>query len=51
LNGGDGYTMFAGQRVLTTPENGDTMVTALEKYVTARPEVAPAVEGRIKITP
>ena len=51
LNGGDGYTMFAGQRVLTTPENGDTMVTALEKYVTARREVAPAVEGRIKITP
>ena len=49
LNGGDGYTMFAGQRVLTAPETGDTLVTALEKYITAQREVAPKVEGRIKI--
>ena len=49
LNGGDGYTMFAGQRVLTSPEAGDLLVIALEKYIVAKREVAPEVEGRIRI--
>lgn len=51
LKGGDGYTMFGGQRVLVGPEAGDLIVAALEKYVAARQEVAPAVEGRIAIAP
>lgn len=49
LLGGDGYTMFAGQRVLAGPELGTLMVSALEKYVADRGEVAPVVEGRITI--
>jgi 5'-nucleotidase len=50
LLGGDGYTMFADQRVLTDPESGTLMVAALEKYVAARSEVSPMVEGRITIS-
>jgi 2',3'-cyclic-nucleotide 2'-phosphodiesterase (5'-nucleotidase family) len=50
LNGGDGYDMFAGQRVLTGPEAGDLIVAALEKYVAAKKEIAPKVEGRIVIS-
>ena len=49
LEGGDGYTMFAGQRVLVGPEAGDLIATALEKYVAAKHEIAPAVEGRIVV--
>lgn len=48
--GGDGYTMFAGQRVLVGPESGTSMVSALENYVVGRGEIAPTVEGRIAIT-
>ena len=51
LRGGDDYTMFAGQRVVITPEAGDTMVLALEKYIAARGAIGPAVEGRITIAP
>jgi 5'-nucleotidase len=47
--GGDGYTMFANSRVLVSPEAGDLMVAALEKYVTEKREVAPAIDGRITI--
>jgi 2',3'-cyclic-nucleotide 2'-phosphodiesterase (5'-nucleotidase family) len=50
LKGGDGYDMFIGQRVLVGPEAGPLIASALEKYVTARVEVAPAVDGRITIT-
>jgi 5'-nucleotidase/UDP-sugar diphosphatase len=49
LNQGDGYTMFAGQPVTVTPEAGDLISNALEKYVTAKGEVAPVVEGRITL--
>jgi 5'-nucleotidase len=49
LNGGDGYTMFKGQTVKIGPEAGDLMSDALEKYVTAKREIAPAVEGRITL--
>jgi 2',3'-cyclic-nucleotide 2'-phosphodiesterase (5'-nucleotidase family) len=51
LTGGDGYGMFRGQRVLIAPEAGDLIVAALEKYVAAKKEVAPKVEGRIVIDP
>lgn len=49
FKGGDGYTMFEGQHAIVGPESGDLMVTALEKYIAARGEIAPAVEGRITI--
>jgi 5'-nucleotidase len=48
LEGGDGYVMFGGQKVLIDAELGTLMVTALERYVANR-EIAPAIEGRIVI--
>jgi hypothetical protein len=49
LKGGDGYTMFAGGKVLIGPETGSLMVSALEKYVAANGEIAPEIDGRIAI--
>jgi 2',3'-cyclic-nucleotide 2'-phosphodiesterase (5'-nucleotidase family) len=49
LEGGDGYSMFAGARVLVGPETGTLIAVALENYVTARGEVRATVEGRITI--
>jgi 2',3'-cyclic-nucleotide 2'-phosphodiesterase (5'-nucleotidase family) len=49
LKQGDGYTMFAGQKVRVGPETGNMISNALEQYVAAKREVAPAVEGRIVI--
>ena len=49
FNGGDGYTMFAGQRVLIDPASGATVLSALETYVAAKKEIAPEVDGRIAI--
>jgi 5'-nucleotidase len=49
LRGGDEYSVFDGQRVLISPESGDLLVTALEKYVKAVREIAPTVDGRITI--
>ena len=46
---GDGFTMFTGQPVRVGPEAGNLISHALEQYVAARHEVAPAVEGRITI--
>ena len=48
LQGGDGFDMFAGSRVLVPPEDGTLMVTAVEKVVSGR-DVAPQVDGRITI--
>jgi len=48
LHGGDGYTMFAGQKVLVSAEAGPLMAVALENYVAGK-EIAPSVEGRITI--
>jgi len=50
LKGGDDYTMFAGQRVLVSPEAGNEMLATLEKYLAEKREVAPAIEDRITIT-
>lgn len=47
LLGGDGYGMLASAKVLVNPENGDLVVTTVEKYLEARRTVSPAVEGRI----
>jgi 5'-nucleotidase/UDP-sugar diphosphatase len=49
LLGGDGYSMFAGQKVLVDAQSGDLVVLALEKYVAAKGTVSPAVEGRVTI--
>jgi len=49
LKGGDDYTMFRSQPLTMAPEAGNTISSALEKYVAARREVAPAVENRIVI--
>jgi 2',3'-cyclic-nucleotide 2'-phosphodiesterase (5'-nucleotidase family) len=46
LLGGDGYGMFADQKVLVDAEFGTLLAIALEKYISGR-EVAPAIEGRI----
>jgi 2',3'-cyclic-nucleotide 2'-phosphodiesterase (5'-nucleotidase family) len=49
LKGGDGYDMFAKGRVIVGPEDGPLVMTAIEKYITARVEVNPSVEGRITV--
>jgi len=49
LNGGDGYNMFGGQRVLVGPESGTLIVGALEKAVVAQRAIAPQIEGRVTI--
>ena len=50
LQGGDGYSMFTGQRVLVGPESGPVAASVLERYITARGEINPTIEGRIVIT-
>jgi 5'-nucleotidase len=50
LNGGDDYTMFAGERVLISPEDGSTIAAALEKYISNLKDIAPRIEGRITVT-
>jgi len=49
LKGGDDYTMFAGQQVLVSPESGNSITGAIERYVAAKREVAPAIDGRIAL--
>ena len=48
IAGGDGYTMFANQRVLIGPDAADLIVTALEQYLSAAKQVSPKIEGRIQ---
>ena len=45
FRGGDGYTMFAGQRVLVGPEAGTLISIAIEKYVAAQREITQQVDG------
>jgi 2',3'-cyclic-nucleotide 2'-phosphodiesterase (5'-nucleotidase family) len=47
FRGGDGYTMFATQRVLIGPEAGNLISSALEKFVVAQREITQQIEGRI----
>jgi 5'-nucleotidase len=49
FRGGDGYTMFAGQRVLVGPEAGTLISLAIEKYVAAQREISQQVDGRITL--
>jgi 5'-nucleotidase/UDP-sugar diphosphatase len=50
MNGGDGYSMFPGQKVLVDAQSGDLVVLAVEKLVAKKGSVSPSVEGRIVIT-
>ncbi len=49
LKQGDGYTMFVGQPVRVGPEAGNLISNALEAYVAAAREIAPAIDGRITL--
>jgi 5'-nucleotidase len=49
LTGGDNYSLLPAQRVLVGPETGGLFAAALEKYVAARREIAPQIDGRILI--
>jgi 5'-nucleotidase len=49
LNGGDNYTMFAGRRVLVSPEAGSLLVSVVEKFVADHREIAPQTDGRIRL--
>jgi 5'-nucleotidase len=49
LKGGDGYSMFTTARVLVNPETGNFLIAGLEDLIRERKEVAPEVEGRIRI--
>lgn len=48
LDGGDGYTVFKGARVITPPEKAPTDVDAVKIAIATGKPIAPKVEGRIK---
>ena len=50
IEGGDGYTMFAGHPQLVSHDTGRLMVAALETFIADRGEIEPSVNGRITIT-
>jgi 2',3'-cyclic-nucleotide 2'-phosphodiesterase (5'-nucleotidase family) len=50
MNGGDGYAMFPGQKVLVDTQAGDLVVLALEKYIAKKGTVSPSIEGRVVIS-
>jgi 5'-nucleotidase len=49
LKGGDGYSVFTTAKVLVSPEHGNLIITGLENAIRKQGEVAPQVEGRIRI--
>ena len=49
LKGGDGYTMFAGSKVLVDPAHGNLLIASLEDLLRQKGEVAPTVEDRVRI--
>jgi mono/diheme cytochrome c family protein len=49
LGGGDGYTMFGKQPIVTGPDAGELVVMALEKYLASDSRRGPAGEPRIVI--
>ena len=49
LQGGDGYAMFVGAKVLVDPAHGDLLIAAVERLIREKGEVAPEVEGRIRL--
>jgi 5'-nucleotidase len=51
LGGGDGYTMFKSGKVLVSPETGGLLLTQVEAYVRRKGEIAPQVDGRLRMLP
>ena len=49
LKQGDGYTMLTGQPLRVGPEAGTLLSCAFERNITAKREIAPAIEGRITL--
>jgi len=49
LTGGDGYSMFARAKPLVRAEAGELLVSVMEKYMSARRTLSPAIEKRINI--
>lgn len=47
LLGGDGYTMFAGSRVLIDQSAGTLIVDAIERLIAAQGTITPQIDGRI----
>ena len=47
--GGDGYKMFLDAKVLVDALNGKLLASDVMDYLAAKKEVAPAIEGRIKV--
>ncbi len=47
--GGDGYVMFKSAKVLVDALAGKLLASDVMDYIAARKEVAPAIEGRIKV--
>lgn len=48
LDGGDGYTMFKGARLLIEPENAQVEPAVLMGLIAADKQIAPKVDGRIR---
>jgi 5'-nucleotidase len=48
LGGGDGYSMFANQKVLITPEDGQTEAAVFLNFLTSDKVISPQVDGRSK---
>jgi 5'-nucleotidase len=48
IDGGDGYEMFKGAKVLISPEQGQTDSAILRNAISKAQTIAPQVEGRIK---
>lgn len=49
LKGGDGYSMFDTNKILIDPAHGNLLVNVLENRVRALQEIAPKVEGRVRM--
>src|ERR1041384_888524 len=47
LDGGDGYSMFKGSKVIIPPDQAPTDAEAVKKTIGTRP-IAPKIQGRIK---
>lgn len=47
--GGDGYSVFKNAKVLVDALSGKLLASDVIDYITAKKDIAPAIEGRIKI--
>jgi len=47
--GGDGYVMFKSAKVLVDALAGKLLASDVMDYIAANRQVAPAIEGRIKV--